>query len=107
MKREQWLPDLGRIPACLSCWPQCFHAVIIPADNVELRGSFSQDPQHTATHSGGVTQTSTTEHIAKPELIAGRHTAECSLQVSEVSVEKDFLKRDNVWEVRSRSIVSS
>lgn len=39
LKREQW-PYLGRIPACLSCWPQCFHAVINPADNVELRALF-------------------------------------------------------------------
>lgn len=39
MKREQW-PGLGRILACLSCWPQCFHAVINPTDNAELRALF-------------------------------------------------------------------
>lgn len=39
VKREQW-PGLGRIPACLSCWPQFFHAVINPADNAALRALF-------------------------------------------------------------------
>lgn len=57
---ERW-PGLGRIPARLSCWPQFFHAVINAADNAALRGSFSQDPQHTATHSDGVTRTFATE----------------------------------------------
>lgn len=39
VKREQW-PGLGRIPACLSCWPQFFHAVINPADNAALQALF-------------------------------------------------------------------
>lgn len=79
LRGEQW-PGLGRIPACLSCWPQFFHAVIKPADNAELGALFSQDPQHTATHSDGVTQTSTTEpplseaaHTARPRPAAGSH----------------------------------
>lgn len=33
-------PGLGRIRACLSCWPQFFHAVINPADNAALRALF-------------------------------------------------------------------
>ena len=72
VKREQW-PGLGRIPARLSCWPQFFHAVINPADNARLWALFSQDPQHTATHSDGVTQVFTTEPLClKQSKLAGR-----------------------------------
>lgn len=46
---------LGRIPECLSCWPQCFHAVIRPADKGTLQ-TLSQDLLSAATHSDGVTE---------------------------------------------------
>lgn len=39
VKSKQW-PGLGRIHACLSCWPQFFHAVINSADNTALRALF-------------------------------------------------------------------
>lgn len=80
VKSEQWPPGLGRIHACLSCWPQFFHAVINPADNAALQALFLR------THSTLpyiLTQALTTEpplseaqHTARPSSAAGPHIGE-------------------------------
>lgn len=75
---QLWEGSLHVFPAGLSVSMLLSAQLII--ENSRL---FSQDPQHTATHSDGVTQTSTTE----PPLSEAEHTARPGPQLVRILVE--------------------